>query len=406
MFWGKSCICCRLVVHRHYYSHYSNSGRWLTTNNIIDLFARGNQELFHSAFIAWLLDEDGSHGLGPRFLREFISKLPANIADHLTGSLLVRTEYRRGNSRFDILLEPHPTSASFMGLVLENKIKSFGNAVQLRKYMDQGYDVVILAFLPETLDDAAKNSYTVMKYSDINSILQRLRLDPTDHYQFLVHDYRTFLAQTLSTYESIARYCNGSISLSDFRKELKTGSSSSVVRDNDVRTYSYYYYYLLADYIRQSEPDLVFGTCTYAEAERDDENTKWELEKNLQGPPYMEALIYWPCDTPPWKLHDKLALINTSAPVQIAPRIELRLDPCKIANSTAPDPEVGTLMLGTWSPELKDYLKNNEPYKSRLNKLNARRNFHCEHLALSNIQFGSIVNRIREVMKLIFNYAP
>ena len=120
----------------------------------------------------------------------------------------------------------------------------------------------------------------------------------------------------------------------------------------------------------------------------------------------MEALIYWPCDTPPWKLHDELALINTSAPVHRAPRIELRLDPCKIASSIASDPEVGTLMLGTWSPELKNYLKNNPPYKSKLNKLNAKRNFHREQLKLSDIQFDLIVNKIRELLKLIFNYAP
>ena len=379
--------------------------RWLITNNVIDLFARGNQELFHSAFIAWLLDEDGSHGLGPRFLREFISKLPANIADHLTGSLVVRTEYRRGASRFDILLEPHSASASFKGLVLENKIKSFGNAVQLRKYTDQGYDVVILAFLSETLDDAAKKSYPIVKYSDVNDVLQKLLpLDPANHYQFLVQEYHTFLAQTLSSYESIVQYCNGSVSPSDFRAKLNLCLSSSVLRDNDIRTYSYYYYYLLAEYIRQSAPDLVFGTRTYTEAERDKKNTKWEFEKNLQGPPYMEAIIYSPCDTPPWKLHNKLDLITASELVQIAPRIEVWLDLCKIASLNDPNPIVGTLMLGTWSPKLKQTLKTDQYYASKLKpKPRANRNFHCESLSLHDIQFETIVERIRCALQLIFH---
>jgi PD-(D/E)XK nuclease superfamily len=132
------------------------------TTNVIDLFSRGNQELFHSAFIAWLLDEHGSHGLSSGFLEAFTAGLPAQIADRLTVPLAVRTEWRSGGSRFDILLEPRsasPASTPFKGLVLENKIKSFGEAVQLDRYLAQGFDVLVLALLPETLDDTAKRNY-------------------------------------------------------------------------------------------------------------------------------------------------------------------------------------------------------------------------------------------------------
>jgi len=229
--------------------------------NVIDLFARGNQELFHSAFIAWLLDEHGSHGFGSRFVGEFTSRLPAQIAGRLTEPLAVRTEYRSGGSRFDILLESRsPSPTSFKGLVLENKIKSFGNAVQLDKYLAQGFNVLVLALLPETLDDAARRCYPVVTYSLVQDILDRLPLDPTNHYHFLVREYRAFLKETLSTYELIARYCNGDVSPSEFRGAVKTALSGSVLRDNDVRTYSYYYYHLLARHIRHSAPDLAFGT--------------------------------------------------------------------------------------------------------------------------------------------------
>ena len=379
------------------------------TNNVIDLFARGNQELFHSAFIAWLLDKQGTHDLGSKFLDGFKSKLPKNISDRLKGSLKVLTEYRLGSFRFDIALKLESTSSNaFEGLVLENKIKSFGNAVQLDNYNKSlGVDVVVLALLPETLDDAARNSYPVVKYSDVNDILQELPLDPANHYQFLVHEYRTFLSQTLSTYKSIAQYCNGSTSMSDFLAELKTGLSSSVLRDNDIRTYSYYYYYLLAEYIGKSTPDLVFGTRTYAQAEQDKENTKWEFEKNLPGPPYMEAIIFRPCDTSPWKLHAALASIHTSEPVTIAPRIEVKLDPNRICTADAHNPIVGTLMLGTWNSDLKQALRNNEPYASTLKrKQRANRNFHCEDLALSEIPFETIIPRIRRALTLIFNRNP
>lgn len=374
------------------------------TNNVIDLFARGNQELFHSAFIAWLLDENGSHGLRDRFLREFIGRLPNGIAGRLIGSLQVLTEYRQGNLRFDILLKPNSNSgASFLGLVLENKVKSFGNSIQLDNYKKAGFDVVVIALLPETLDDEAKKNYTIIKYSDINHILGTLALDPANHHQFLVLEYQRFLEQTLSTYNSIELYCKGSISVSDFRNKLKTSISNSVVRDNDVRTYSYYYYYLLAKYIVPFASDLAFGTRTYRDAKRDNENTKWEFEKNLQGPPYMEALIYRPCNTPPWKLYDQLASIKTNEPVCIAPRIEVWLDLNKIVEANDPRRKVGTLMLGTWAPELKEALRTLQPYANKLTpKPRASRNFHCEDLTLSDIPFEKIVDRIRGALKLIF----
>lgn len=377
--------------------------------NVIDLFARGNQELFHSAFIAWLLDEHGSHGFGSRFVKEFTSRLPAQIAGRLTEPLAVRTEYRSGGSRFDILLEsrsPSPSPTSFKGLVLENKIKNFGNAVQLDKYLAQGFDVLVLTLLLETLDDTARRCYPVVTYSLVQDILDRLPLDPANHYHFLVREYRAFLKKTLSTYELIARYCNGDVSPSEFRGAVKTALSGSVLRDNDVRTYSYYYYHLLAEHIRNSAPDLAFGTRTYADADRDNENTKWQYEKNMQGPPFMEAIIYRPCDTPPWKLHSALASIKTSKPIQIAPRVEVWLDLNSIVTADGADPIVGSLMLGTWAPELKQALRTLEPYASLLKRRpRADRNFHWESLALSDIRFERIVPRIRNALRLICDYA-
>jgi len=379
------------------------------TTNVIDLFARGNQELFHSAFIAWLLDEHGSHGLGSRFLGAFTANLPAQIAGRLTGPLAVRTEYPSGGSRFDVLLEPRSASSPstpFKGLVVENKIKSLGNAVQLDKYLAQGFDVLVLALLPETLDDDAKRNYPFVTYSLVQDVLQRLALDPTNHYHFLIREYRDFLGKTLSTYDLIARYCNGEIPPAEFREGAEKALSGSVLRDNDIRTYSYYYYYRLAEYIEHSAPDLVFGTRTYSEAERDNENTKWHYEKNMQGPPFMEAILYRPCDTPPWKLHPAIASIKTSKPIQIAPRIEVWLDLNSIVKADDLDPIVGSLMLGTWSPEVKQTLRTLEPYTSILKRRpRADRNFHYEYLPLSDIRFERIVSRIRRALRLICDCA-
>jgi PD-(D/E)XK nuclease superfamily protein len=53
-------------------------------DNIIAVLSRGNQELFHSAFIAWLLDRDASHGLGGSFFRGLLPFLGHESAANLS----------------------------------------------------------------------------------------------------------------------------------------------------------------------------------------------------------------------------------------------------------------------------------------------------------------------------------
>src|SRR5262245_9840037 len=100
------------------------------SRNVIDIFARGNQELFHSAFLAWLMDDHESHGLGKSFRSRFISRLRMGSGYDPDGEYEVATEYRSGHSRFDIILRPKDPAKQVKGLVLENKIKSFGIHLQ------------------------------------------------------------------------------------------------------------------------------------------------------------------------------------------------------------------------------------------------------------------------------------
>jgi hypothetical protein len=114
------------------------------SRNVIDIFARGNQELFHSAFLAWLLDRHENHGFGNSFCSRIIGLLRGNSGHDPDKEYVVATEYRSGRSRFDIILRPKDPASAVKGLVLENKIKSFGNHLQLDKYKDEGYDVAVL----------------------------------------------------------------------------------------------------------------------------------------------------------------------------------------------------------------------------------------------------------------------
>jgi len=54
--------------------------------NLISVLARGNQELFHSAFLAWLLKPTSAHGLGTRFARAVLECLPTSYSDAISGS--------------------------------------------------------------------------------------------------------------------------------------------------------------------------------------------------------------------------------------------------------------------------------------------------------------------------------
>ncbi len=43
----------------------------MSDRTLIDILRKGNQELFHSSMIAWLLDPLAEHGLGTGFLDAF-----------------------------------------------------------------------------------------------------------------------------------------------------------------------------------------------------------------------------------------------------------------------------------------------------------------------------------------------
>jgi hypothetical protein len=197
--------------------------------------------------------------------------------------------------------------------------KSFGNHLQLDKYKDEGYDVAVLALLPETLDDDTKRRYQVITYSTIRDVLYELPLRPDDPHQFLVLQYRTFLDRTLAAYSVISDYCTGAIASDLFFVQLQRAVDGLNFGDNDVRTFVYFYYYALAQFIKTLAPDLAFGTCDYAEAEKGNVNMRWSFEKNMQGPPFMETIIRQPFDMSGWSLHSTFRAIHEMEPVLLAP---------------------------------------------------------------------------------------
>jgi hypothetical protein len=370
------------------------------SRNIIDIFAKGNQELFHSAFLAWLMIDGESHGLGKRFRSGILSRLPVALGYDVNGEYDVHTEFSSGRLRFDIMLRPIGVANERKGLVFENKIKSFGTSLQLEQYKNEGYDVVALALLPETLDDETKQHYPVITYNVIRDILKDASLLSENPYQFVVGEYRDFLTQTLDCYSAIADYGRDALTPDGFFERLRHAAKDVKFSDNDIRTFDYFYYYALAEFIKQSAPDLAFGVDFYDRGV----NTRWIFAKNMQGPPFMEAIIYHPLQTPGWTLQSPFLQIANSDSLHIAPRLEVWLDPSSLVQKRNASEVVGKLMLGTWTSEFKKSIKELSPYRTTLKpRPRAQRNFHCEDVLVSDLPFSRMTERIRAMMQLIFD---
>lgn len=106
--------------------------------NVFDVLGIRNQELSHSAFIAALLDPDGSHGMQDAFLKAFIDTIArgGSKPELDTAHAQVYTEYNIGTvtettgGRIDILI----TDRNGYAIIIENKIWAADQPNQLQRY--------------------------------------------------------------------------------------------------------------------------------------------------------------------------------------------------------------------------------------------------------------------------------
>lgn len=363
--------------------------------NIIELFQRGNQELFHSSFIGWLLNKEGEHGFGNRFAKKLFKRISFEIGDKYD----VYTESRDRNSRYDILIEPQTEGTK---LVLENKVKSFGYDTQISSYKEQGHRVAFLAFLEETIECAEKHD--VIYYRDILEDLETEKLINSNHYHFLIREYIQFLRNHLSLYSTIKNFCLGGISWGKAVSIFKESLKDTELKDNDIRTYNYFFYYNFERYLKTKSSELILGDLQYDDAEKQNKNTMWHYEKNMQGSPFMEALIFNPNQKGMrFKLNADLMTLYKKKKNQIAPRVEIWLDLQWLLDKSEDFPEAGKIMMGTWSDELKGYLLENEPYRSTLSRMGPR-NFHYEQVPIKDLIFENLEKRIKKMMMHIGSF--
>ena len=114
--------------------------------NVFNVLGVDNMELSHSAFLAALLDPDGSHGMQDAFLKAFIDTIAhgGTKPELDTAHAKVYTEYNIGNitettgGRIDILItdrsETGSGKAGGHAIIIENKIWAADQPNQLQRY--------------------------------------------------------------------------------------------------------------------------------------------------------------------------------------------------------------------------------------------------------------------------------
>jgi hypothetical protein len=257
--------------------------------------------------------------------------------------------------------------------------------------------------VPETLDKEIRETYPVLDYKDLLEIISALPLKKQNCYHCLILQYAAFLDRTLSAFDLVRRFVWGELGTEAFLQMLPDTVGDADFSDNDVRTFNYFYYHNFAEFLRQRAPDLCFGDLGYQDAKKQGRNTRWLYEKNMQGPPFMEALLYNP--TAPnscWAMRDALAAQYQREEFQIAPRLEISLDLFRLAQAQDPDFEIGTLMLGTWSDGLKKMLREIEPYATVLRRRGTR-NFHWDTVPLFALPFSRLAERLRVMFELLYD---
>ena len=124
--------------------------------NVFNVLGVDNMELSHSAFLAALLDPDGSHGMQDAFLKAFIDTIAhgGTKPELDTAHAKVYTEYNIGNitettgGRIDILITDHSETGSGKdsghAIIIENKIWADDQPNQLVRYHNFAPEAALL----------------------------------------------------------------------------------------------------------------------------------------------------------------------------------------------------------------------------------------------------------------------
>lgn len=358
------------------------------SRNIIQILKSGNQELFYSSFIAWLMDQEGEHGLGDQFAVWFFRKIGKNPQ-----KFIIETEKRVKGGRADILL----TTENRLRIVIENKTKSIGSHEQIVAYEDENTLVVLLGFVLENFPVQQRNR--VVSYAEILSFLRSVKVSEAS-LSVLVTHFISYLELALGPFDVFHRFCCGELRI-DQARAILPDISSITVSDNDRRFFQAIYFERLLASIMANNASLILGEQEYYDSKKGSDKpaaTRWIIQKNVQGSAFMEAIIYSPEVPNHLKLSDRWSEVYAAAKnKEMSPRIELRVGPDDIFS---PGPK-GVLLLGCWDNELRYAFNSSGVFKNK-----GSRNFHNRILEIDDLNYQSMAKIIAEEMSKVWNILP
>lgn len=145
--------------------------------NVFNVLGVDNMELSHSAFLAALLDPDGSHGMQDAFLKAFIDTIAhgGTKPELDTAHAKVYTEYNIGNitdttgGRIDILITDRSDTGSGKAgghaIIIENKIWAADQPNQLVRYHNFAPEAALL-YLTLDGDEPSEQSRDTLNAQD------------------------------------------------------------------------------------------------------------------------------------------------------------------------------------------------------------------------------------------------
>lgn len=155
----------------------------------------------------------------------------------------------------------------------------------------------------------------------------------------------------------------------------------------------------MLSYISLNAQKLLLGTCGYYNQKEHIEKpyaTKWNIVKNLQGPAFMEAIIYRSEVPGILKVSDKWAPIFDKAETSdMSPRLELWVGPDNIFTENP----IGVFQIGCWDEELTKSFNSSNMFKKR-----GTRNFHYRALTVEDIKYQNMTNLMFREMSKIWDF--
>lgn len=221
----------------------------LKNANIFSILGIERMEIRHSNFLAWLLDPEGTHGLGSLFLKRFLRDIslldsPDSINEigiHDANSR--RVEVRREWRNIDILL-----IADDLAICIENKVDSSDSQKQLARYreiINKNFPLHRKAFVyltPDGRDPGDENEQT----NYINYSYKQI----TGHLQRILKLHRESMIPSVSIY------------ISDYLENIRT----NLMKESKLNTLAQQLYEShkeVLDFIYENKPDAATIACEY-----------------------------------------------------------------------------------------------------------------------------------------------